>query len=154
MLCFVGTSIATLWVGCGGSVVVGTGGSGGSSPSTTASSTTPTSSSTTSGTGGSPDHDGGTVGAPCQSSAACATPETCVTNVPGGYCTIVIAECSADPFDPAFCPPGAWCVNAVQFGGKEGDFCFAKCEAPADCRPGYTCEPWGDAGVCFYGQFQ
>jgi hypothetical protein len=74
--------------------------------------------------------------------------------VPGGYCTVTIAECSADPFAPGFCPTGAWCVNGIQFGEQAGDFCMKICAGGADCREGegYKCCPWGDAGVCYYGQ--
>jgi hypothetical protein len=143
--------LLTPWaLGCGGNVVTGTGGTGGTS-SKSASSASSTSSSA--GTGGA-GLDGGAVGAPCASAGSCATPEICVTSVPGGYCTVVIAECSGDPFAPGLCPAGAWCVNGSELGGQGGDLCMAKCAGSADCRQaeGYTCCPWGDAGVCFYGQ--
>lgn len=148
LLC--GSTVASA-IACGGNVVLGTGGSGGSSSSTTGTTTSTTSAT---GTGGSADHDGGAVGAPCQASTGCASPETCVTSVPGGYCTVVIAECSGDPFNPGTCPPGSWCVNGIMFGTQGGDFCLARCNTAADCRQaeGYVCNPWGDAGVCFYGQ--
>jgi len=98
------------------------------------------------------------VGDACNKETTCASTEfgagVCEASVPGGYCTIVIAECPAGSGAGA-CPAGSTCVNGIKFGDKFGDFCLKNCQNGNDCRTGYSCCPWQGGiqptGVCLAG---
>lgn len=74
------------------------------------------------------------IGAACTSASFddpgdCAPTERCLPS-PGGYCVAFCAQSRA-------CPAGSVCVDSARLG----DVCLRACDADADCRDGYTCDP-------------
>ena len=90
------------------------------------------------GSGGSPGAGGGSgmsdIGGPCAGDNDCMLGQQCITQFPGGYCTIR----NCDPDNPDSCPMGTVCLG----GGGIGSFgCFVECMTSAECREaeGYAC---------------
>jgi hypothetical protein len=101
-------------------------------------------------------HGDAPIGAACTSSEQCAgCPSTLVGEggacvdleggtclggpFTGGYCTVVIAECS-EPGGALYCPTGSICFNgAVQGVNDVQDYCLASCGDGGPCRSGYEC---------------
>lgn len=81
----------------------------------------------------------GVVGDACAEDADCAySGGVCLTDLPGGYCSI---ECSAT----VLCPSDSVCATHAS-----GAVCALLCESDTDCRNGYFCEtPEGaDRSIC------
>jgi hypothetical protein len=79
----------------------------------------------------------GVVGTGCSSDADCEFEGgTCLTTLPGGYCT---TDCASA------CPADAICA---EFG--EDEVCAFGCSADTDCRNGYFCDlpVGGSVGIC------
>jgi hypothetical protein len=67
------------------------------------------------------------VGHQCSAqSPACDESLTCISTIPGGYCT---ASCG-NPGTSADCPSGSICDD---IGGGLGDYCVKLCNTTADC---------------------
>jgi hypothetical protein len=120
-----------------------------SSPATSATSATSTTTSTTGATstsgaggmGGSGASSGGAsnggaggglsdIGGPCAMDGDCEV-GVCITEYPGGYCTIRNCDPVTNP-----CPQGTSCQGGGMIGSTA---CFVDCTSPADCRPDYDC---------------
>lgn len=96
---------------------------------------------TGSASGGSPGAGGGSggsgmsgIGGPCIDDNDCMMGQECITQFPGGYCTIR----NCDPDNADSCPMGTVCLG----GGGIGSFgCFVECMTAAECREaeGYAC---------------
>jgi hypothetical protein len=78
---------------------------------------------------------GSQIGAPCTSSQACGAQAFCLTDHPGGYCTLACSETSA-------CPVGSGCLA---LGDAGGTYCLSLCRFNSDCRDGYACD---ERGAC------
>ncbi len=72
----------------------------------------------------------GDIGSPCEA-GDCKEGLTCLSGVPGGYCTL---EC-----EDATCPEGTFCASMSGV-----DLCLYECESHDDCREEYGC----GGGVC------
>jgi hypothetical protein len=73
------------------------------------------------------------IGAACANEAAC-NRSTCITGLPGGYCT-------QEKCHIVGCPTGSQCYN---LGGQESFYaCLRTCTADGQCRTGegYECDP-------------
>ncbi len=69
------------------------------------------------------------VGAPCDADGECNS-GSCLSTYPGGYCT---SGCGTQF---TACEPGSECYT----WGEATPTCMSRCEADAQCRPGYRCE--------------
>ena len=86
---------------------------------------------------------GGGIGDVCTADAQCqggASPGCLFAEdgFPGGYCS---SYCLMDGIGD--CPAGATCF---EMSGEAFNLCFDDCNAPSDCRPGYTCDQYQ---ICF-----
>lgn len=108
----------------------GGGGGGGGSSSSGGGSTSSGGGSSSSGGGSSSVAGPAGVGAACTDDAGCAE-GTCITTLPGGYCTR--SGCTESE-----CPSGSTCFQ-LSAGGSA---CFLDCTDASDCRvaEGYTCD--------------
>lgn len=70
------------------------------------------------------------VGRPCTSDQECDFGQSCLTQLPGGYCT---KSCSIDG-DTRECPGGTVCANH-----GTALLCSATCQQQSDCRAEYEC---------------
>lgn len=71
------------------------------------------------------------VGAACADDGDCGAGAVCITDLPGGYCSV--AGC-----DTNGCPEGASCWGF----GEAGSYCLKDCAAASECRggDGYVCD--------------
>lgn len=84
----------------------------------------------------------GQLGTACGSAADCTT-DTCLTNLIGGYCSVL--GCGAD----AECPSDGRCLALDPEDGDSVTACFRSCRDDASCRFGYRCvDPDGQGGAC------
>lgn len=84
----------------------------------------------------------GDTGATCVDDTDCqAVDALCVTDFPGGYCTVLFCQSDAD------CGGDGLCLTVDNQGTTA---CFDGCTTPADCRTGYECLNLGQPGfdVC------
>ncbi len=81
------------------------------------------------------------IGGPCVGADGCMEGQTCLYDLPGGYCTK--SNCLNSG-----CPFGTTCL-LVGFG--PGTACYLDCDSDSDCRvdEGYECTP---SGVCACGK--
>ena len=79
------------------------------------------------------------VGAACANDDECRDELTCVTELPGGFCTM---RCERD------CPEGSWCSQVTFQDRTTETVCLPLCDAPEDCRSPYQCVSIGTRKVC------
>jgi hypothetical protein len=81
----------------------------------------------------------GSLGSACENDADCAPGGTCITGLPGGYCSFDCAD--------AECPEGGSCWDL----GEAGSRCLLTCGADRECRgaEGYICDA---DSTCYPGE--
>lgn len=117
-------------------------------------------------------HDAGpppsSVGGECATDEDCmGEGETCITDIPGGYCTVQGCDTTGCPegsiclmtrgggsFCAASCDPAMLDVDQCRpgFGCADDGYCFPGCEDDSDCDAGRECDPtgsFGGTGQCF-----
>jgi hypothetical protein len=85
---------------------------------------------------------GGAIGDPCTAGGDCMSGYCETRGFPGGYCTIVVAECPAPGGTQNVCPAGSACEMILVGEDLSADLCIKTCGTTGGtCRTGggYSC---------------